>query len=52
MDATYLAQAEGNVWYLDTSCRNHMIGNKNWFIELDESVRVSIKFDDNSIVTS
>lgn len=33
-----------NMWYLDSGCNNHMIGNKNWFIELEESVKKVIKF--------
>lgn len=52
MVVTHLAQEKANVWYLDTSCNNQMTCNKNMFIKLDESVRRSIKFDDNSIVTS
>lgn len=35
MDATQLPSDKANVWYLDTSCNNHMAGDKNWFTKLD-----------------
>jgi len=37
-------------WYLDTRCSNHMIGNKGWFVSLDEKVKRKVKFANNSIV--
>ena len=37
-------------WYLDTGCSNHMTGHKDWFCELDETVRRSIKFGDGRTV--
>ncbi|XP_073221504.1 uncharacterized protein [Cicer arietinum] len=37
-------------WYLDTGCSNHMTGHKDWFCELDETVRRSIKFGDGRSV--
>ncbi|PNX90798.1 F-box protein, partial [Trifolium pratense] len=43
---------KSNLWYLDTGCSNHMTGNKKWFLKLDNSVKRSIKFADNSQVTS
>ncbi|XP_050875195.1 uncharacterized protein LOC127078813 [Lathyrus oleraceus] len=52
MVATHLALEKENVWYLDTGCRNHMTSNKNWFIKFDESIRRSICFADNNMVTS
>lgn len=52
MVATHLALEKENVWYLDTGCRNRMTSNKNWFIKFDESIRRSIYFADNNMVTS
>jgi len=37
-------------WYLDTSCSNHMSRRNEWFIDLDEKVKIKVKFGDNSIV--
>lgn len=39
-------------WYLDIGCSNHMTGNKEWFVSLDESVKSKIRFANNSTVTT
>ncbi|GLT49656.1 hypothetical protein SLA2020_232000 [Shorea laevis] len=39
-----------NVWYLDTSCNNHMCGDKSTFSNLDESFQDKVKFVDNSTI--
>ncbi|KAK2442749.1 putative mitochondrial protein [Trifolium repens] len=36
------------VWFLDSGCSNHMCGNKDWFFNLDEQFRISVKLGDNS----
>lgn len=46
----HLTWDKENMMFLDTYCNNHMIGNKNWFIELDESVIRFIRFANNSMV--
>ncbi|XP_026451797.1 uncharacterized protein LOC113352154 [Papaver somniferum] len=37
-------------WYLDTDCSNHMCGRKDLFERLDESVRSTVKFGNNSTI--
>lgn len=41
-----------NMRYLDSGCNNHMTGNKNWFIKLDELVEKVIKFANGTYLTS
>lgn len=36
------------VWFLDSGCSNHMSGNKEWFVQLDESFRHLVKLGNNS----
>jgi len=36
-----------NVWFLDSGCNNHTYGNKEWFFDLDEKFRQSVKLEDN-----
>ncbi|XP_031251702.1 uncharacterized protein LOC116109610 [Pistacia vera] len=38
------------LWYLDTSCNNHMCGDRSTFSDLDETFCTTIKFGDNSLV--
>ncbi|CAJ2658384.1 unnamed protein product [Trifolium pratense] len=35
-------------WYLDSGCSNHMVGNKDWLFEFDESFRESVKLGNDS----
>ena len=36
------------VWFLDSGCSNHMCANKQWFSDLDEEFRQSVKLGNNS----
>ena len=36
------------VWFLDSGCSNHMSGDKQWFIELDQSFRHLVKLGNDS----
>ncbi|RVW26193.1 hypothetical protein CK203_107690 [Vitis vinifera] len=36
-----------NVWFLDSGCNNHMCGNRQWFSNIDEAFRHSVKLDNN-----
>ncbi|RDX95470.1 hypothetical protein CR513_22009, partial [Mucuna pruriens] len=44
--------AKSDFWYLDIVCSNHMIGNKGWFVNLDEKVKRMVKFTDNNTITA
>lgn len=37
------AEDEKHIWFLDSGCSNHMCGAKEWFTELDNSFRQSVK---------
>ena len=44
------AQEEQNdTWYIDSGCSNHMIGNKNFFVTLDENIKSQITLGDGVI---
>ncbi|KAK2442007.1 putative mitochondrial protein [Trifolium repens] len=40
--------AKDEVWFLDSGCSNHMIGNKEWLFNFDDSVREFVKLGDDS----
>jgi len=44
------AQLDETTWFLDSGCSNHMFGHKDFFSELDESFRKSVKLGDNSSI--
>lgn len=35
-------------WFLDSGCSNHMVGDKKWFINLNESFKEMVKLGNNS----
>ncbi|XP_020231280.1 uncharacterized protein LOC109811850 [Cajanus cajan] len=39
---------DGDIWYLDTGYSNHMCGKKELFFSLDETVKSTVKFGNNS----
>ncbi|XP_058767121.1 uncharacterized protein LOC131640748 [Vicia villosa] len=39
---------EEDIWYLDTGCSNHMCGKKELFSSLNETVKSTVKFGNNS----
>ncbi|XP_047158916.1 uncharacterized protein LOC124829450 [Vigna umbellata] len=41
---------EERLWYLDTGCSNHMTGNQNWLLDLDTSVKGTIRFANNNTI--
>ena len=40
-----------DIWYLDSGCSNHMIGNLNLFFSLDTSVKTDVTLGNNGQVT-
>lgn len=44
------AKREG-VWFLDSGCSNHMSGSKDWFMEMDEQFRHSVKLGNGAKMT-
>lgn len=52
MSNTQSNTEQTNMWYLDSGCSYHIIGNKNWFTQLDESVEKVIKFAGGKHITS
>ena len=43
-------EPESDVWYVDTSCSNHMCGNKSSFYYLNECFHSTVTFGDCSIM--
>jgi len=43
--------AQEDIWFLDSSCSNHMSGNKAAFCELNETFRETIKLGNNTKMT-
>lgn len=48
MATTKETESSTNTWYLDTGCSTHMSSHKDWFVQLDESVKSKVKFVDDS----
>jgi hypothetical protein len=51
MVTTTKDQIKEESWFLDSGCSNHMVGNKDWLYELDESYRDTVKLGDDSRMT-
>ncbi|KAH0729576.1 hypothetical protein KY290_000711 [Solanum tuberosum] len=52
MAYTSNGKVSAHLWYLDTGCTNHMCGQKEAFSELDESFQDTVRFGNNSVVSS
>ena len=39
---------ESNIWFLDSSCSNHVTGRMEWFEDFDDSKKSKVKLADNS----
>ncbi|GAU31928.1 hypothetical protein TSUD_271130, partial [Trifolium subterraneum] len=48
MARTNADESKHETWFLDSGCSNHMVGNKDWLYELDESYRDTFKLGDDS----
>lgn len=40
--------AIGNVWFLDSGCSNHMYGHRDWFVEMNEQIKVPERLGNHS----
>ncbi|XP_077249473.1 uncharacterized protein LOC143888980 [Tasmannia lanceolata] len=45
-------ELDDEIWYLDSDCRNHMTGNKDYFLEIDETVKPRVRMGDNNRVNA
>ena len=36
------------VWFLDSGCSNHMTSNKEWFLELEEGLKQTVKLGNDT----
>ncbi|CAM8927209.1 unnamed protein product [Rhodiola kirilowii] len=41
-------EGKGGAWFLHSGCSNHMTGNKEWFIKIDESFKHTVKLGNNT----
>ncbi|XP_060182192.1 uncharacterized protein LOC132611845 [Lycium barbarum] len=41
---------KGNEWFIDSGCSNHMYGNKELFVDLDESFKAMVRLGNNARV--
>ncbi|KAL5760920.1 hypothetical protein ACOSQ2_019758 [Xanthoceras sorbifolium] len=46
--ADFHKSKKGTMWFLDSGCNNHMTGDRQWFLYLDESFRQVVKLDNNT----
>ncbi|PNX62945.1 retrovirus-related Pol polyprotein from transposon TNT 1-94, partial [Trifolium pratense] len=40
--------AKNELWFLDSGCNNHMVRNKDWLFEYDDTFKNSVKLGDDS----
>ncbi|MCH94270.1 retrovirus-related Pol polyprotein from transposon TNT 1-94, partial [Trifolium medium] len=40
--------ARDEIWYLDSGCSNHMVGNREWLFDFDSKFTGSVKLGDDS----
>ena len=37
-------------WYIDSGSSSHMTGHNNWFVNLDETKKSTVRFADNRVI--
>jgi hypothetical protein len=42
------SDARNELWFLDSGCSNHMVGNRNWLFDYDDTFKDSVKLGDDS----
>ena len=45
-----VVEQKNNVWFLDSGCTNHMIGNKNIFLDMDATINSQVKMGNGDLV--
>jgi len=48
MTSSEFKEGKNNEWFLDFRCSNHMSGNRNWFMQLDEDFRHKVKLGNDT----
>ncbi|GAU26945.1 hypothetical protein TSUD_06170, partial [Trifolium subterraneum] len=43
-----MTDEHSQTWFLDSGCSNHMIGNKEWLFDYDDTFKDSVKLGDDS----
>jgi hypothetical protein len=41
-------ETKQELWYIDSGCSNHVVGNKEWFFDFDDKFRESVKLGNDS----
>jgi len=48
MASSEFKEGKDNEWFLNSGCSNHMSGNKNWFMQLDEDFWHKVKLGNDT----
>ncbi|PNX70798.1 copia-type polyprotein, partial [Trifolium pratense] len=51
LSETQESDAKNELWFLDSGCSNHMVGNKDWLFKYDSTFKDSVKLGDDSKMT-
>ena len=51
LECNVVQEIPHDIWYLDSSCSNHMTGNSSLFSSLDDSIQIDVTLGNNVQVT-